>query len=72
VRAVGRAIAKVLSFIDELVALAFLLAGLALAVVVGTGGGSAVQVGLVLVLTAAVTGWWTYTSNAGDWFKRRE
>jgi hypothetical protein len=43
-----------------------------LAVVVATGGGSAVQVGLVLILTAAGVAWWSYTSNVWDWLRRRE
>ncbi|MBA3263052.1 MAG: hypothetical protein H0T69_11425 [Thermoleophilaceae bacterium] len=31
-----------------------------------TGGASVIQVGLVLVLTAALVGWWSCASNVSD------
>jgi hypothetical protein len=71
-QAVGRAIAKVLGLIDEIVTLLLLAAGIALTVVLALDGASIVQVGLVLILSAVVAGVWAYTSNAWEWFQRSE
>lgn len=69
-RAVGRAITKGLGLIDEIVTLLLLAAGIALTIALALDGASAVQLVLVLVLTAVVAGVWAYTSNAWEWFER--
>jgi hypothetical protein len=61
-----RRVGKALGFVDEFVFVAIVLAGAALMKVVAAGGASLVQVGLVLVLTIWVAGWWAFTSNAGE------
>jgi len=71
VRAVGRVIAKALGFIDEIVTVLFVAAGIAVTVVLALDGAAIVHLGLVLVLTAVMAGWWAYTSNAWGWFRRR-
>jgi hypothetical protein len=61
-----RRLGKALGFVDEFVFVAIVLAGAALMKVVAAGGASSVQVGLVLLLTVWVAGWWAFTSNAGE------
>jgi hypothetical protein len=66
-----RKLGKALGYIDEFVFLLIGLAGLALTVVVAVGGATAVQVGLVLVMTLAFLAYWAWTSNVWDWVRRR-
>ena len=55
------------------VAVAAVLAGfgLFLAVLLALGGGTAIEVALVLILFGAGTLWWSYTSSAWDKLRRK-
>jgi hypothetical protein len=64
-------IGRALGYVDEFVWLLIVLAGVALTVVVIAGGGSVIEVVLVLVVTLAFAFEWAYTSNVWEWVRRR-
>jgi hypothetical protein len=64
-------IGRALGYVDEFVWLLIVLAGVALTVVVIAGGGSVIEVVLVLVVTLAFAFQWAYTSNVWEWVRRR-
>lgn len=67
-----RRIAKALGYIDEFVWLLIWLVGLAFVAIAVAGGSSAVEVGLLVVLTISAASRWAVSSNVWDWLRGRE
>jgi hypothetical protein len=61
-----------MGWLDVIVGAGLAAFGIALVVVLLTGGGTLVEVGLVIVIFGAMTLWWWHTSYAGATLRRRE